>query len=229
MPDDRRFPCTQEGCDQTAYWTGRGRHPKYCDQHRAYRSPPIAVRVLIEQVCVECETRFKSDRRDTCSEPCRERIKWRARAARIPKRDYYCQTCNDPRPLAWSGQGRHPITCEQCQQANRRDHAHNRRARTLGVGTSRRALLAPLLANTEGLHCCLCEERIDLTLAYPDPMSRSLEHLVPLSRGGSHAANNVALSHLVCNVRRGVKPIDEYRASLGLSPAKVLQTTRSVA
>ena len=51
--------------------------------------------------------------------------------------------------------------------------------------------------------CGICEQAVDRSLAYPDPMSVSLDHIIPLSLGGSHTRDNVRCSHLTCNVRRG--------------------------
>ncbi|WP_420811833.1 HNH endonuclease [Kutzneria albida] len=49
--------------------------------------------------------------------------------------------------------------------------------------------------------CGLCNEHIDYTLSWPNPGSPSLDHIVPLSRGGSHTYENVQAAHLGCNVR----------------------------
>lgn len=51
--------------------------------------------------------------------------------------------------------------------------------------------------------CGICSTPVDRTLAYPDPMSPSLDHVLPLSLGGHHTMENVALAHLSCNVRKG--------------------------
>ena len=40
-------------------------------------------------------------------------------------------------------------------------------------------------------------------------MSVSLDHVVPLSRGGSHTLGNVRCAHLICNIRKGSKFDDE--------------------
>jgi hypothetical protein len=40
-------------------------------------------------------------------------------------------------------------------------------------------------------------------LRHPDRMSVSLDHVVPLSRGGSHSWENVRCAHLSCNVAKG--------------------------
>lgn len=51
--------------------------------------------------------------------------------------------------------------------------------------------------------CGICSTNVDRLLAYPDPMSASLDHVVPLSLGGDHSRANTRCSHLTCNVQRG--------------------------
>lgn len=51
--------------------------------------------------------------------------------------------------------------------------------------------------------CSLCFERIDRALAWPDPLSKSVDHIVPLSKGGTHEQSNLAWTHLVCNLKKG--------------------------
>lgn len=51
--------------------------------------------------------------------------------------------------------------------------------------------------------CGLCGEVIDKGLAWPDPMSASVDHIVPLSLGGAHSQDNLQWTHLVGNVRKG--------------------------
>jgi hypothetical protein len=59
--------------------------------------------------------------------------------------------------------------------------------------------------------CQLCLKDVNPNLIFPDPMCASLDHIVPLSRGGSHKTSNVQLAHLRCNSSRGNK-------AEGLSP-----------
>jgi 5-methylcytosine-specific restriction endonuclease McrA len=44
---------------------------------------------------------------------------------------------------------------------------------------------------------------VDKRLAWPDPKSASLDHVRPISRGGSHTYFNVQLAHLTCNLKKG--------------------------
>jgi 5-methylcytosine-specific restriction endonuclease McrA len=57
--------------------------------------------------------------------------------------------------------------------------------------------------------CGICGEIIDLQFKYPNEMSLSLDHIIPVSLGGSHAATNLQAAHLGCNTRRGNAPLVE--------------------
>jgi len=59
----------------------------------------------------------------------------------------------------------------------------------------------------DGWGCQLCGEPVDPLLVYPDPMSKSLDHVVPLARGGGHSPENSQLAHLVCNLRKGARRV----------------------
>lgn len=48
--------------------------------------------------------------------------------------------------------------------------------------------------------CNICGEPVDQNLKFPHPMSRSVDHIIPLSRGGDpYALSNLALTHLAHN------------------------------
>lgn len=53
-----------------------------------------------------------------------------------------------------------------------------------------------------GAGCSLCGRPIDYSLAYPDPLSFVVDHVVPLSRGGSHDMGNLRASHRWCNSKK---------------------------
>lgn len=62
-----------------------------------------------------------------------------------------------------------------------------------------------VVGDRDGWCCGLCGQQVDKTLPYPDPMSPSLDHVVPLSRGGAHTYANTQITHLKCNVAKGAK------------------------
>jgi 5-methylcytosine-specific restriction endonuclease McrA len=53
--------------------------------------------------------------------------------------------------------------------------------------------------------CQLCHLPVDPDLKWPDPLSKSLDHIVPLAAGGHHLRSNCQLAHVTCNVRKGAK------------------------
>lgn len=83
----------------------------------------------------------------------------------------------------------------------RRSNYHKRRAlkRKLPADDIR-----PLdVFERDGWVCGICAAPVDRDLQWPDEMSASLDHVVPLSRGGHHVLSNVQLAHLGCNIRKG--------------------------
>lgn len=53
--------------------------------------------------------------------------------------------------------------------------------------------------------CQICHTPVAPDVKYPDPRSASLDHIIPLSAGGAHSADNTQLAHLVCNTRKGAR------------------------
>ena len=51
--------------------------------------------------------------------------------------------------------------------------------------------------------CGICNEPMDRTLPWPHPRSPSIDHIVPLARGGAHVQDNLRWTCLVCNLRKG--------------------------
>lgn len=68
--------------------------------------------------------------------------------------------------------------------------------------------LEELLQEQQG-YCYLCTARINLDLQYPDPMSASIDHVVPLARGGTGLRDNLRAVHLICNRQKGIKLLGE--------------------
>jgi 5-methylcytosine-specific restriction endonuclease McrA len=54
----------------------------------------------------------------------------------------------------------------------------------------------------DGWLCGICGAEVDPAVLHPDPMSASLDHVVPLSKGGDHTRENSVLAHLICNIRK---------------------------
>ena len=51
--------------------------------------------------------------------------------------------------------------------------------------------------------CKICKKPVEKDLSFPNPKRASLDHIIPLSRGGTHESGNVQLAHLSCNTSKG--------------------------
>ena len=77
------------------------------------------------------------------------------------------------------------------------DYNHVRRARKYKVAYER--IDALVVANRDNWICQICFEPIDSSLTYPNQLYRSVDHIIPLSKGGTHVYENVQIAHLRCN------------------------------
>jgi 5-methylcytosine-specific restriction endonuclease McrA len=62
--------------------------------------------------------------------------------------------------------------------------------------------LAEIWVRDDGA-CQICMMAIDPSLVWPDQLSVTLDHEIPLSKGGTHEPDNVRLAHARCNSRKG--------------------------
>jgi 5-methylcytosine-specific restriction endonuclease McrA len=100
------------------------------------------------------------------------------------------------------GMSRSPRFCSaECRAGwRRRARALRRLARRCRDGVT-----AQQVFDRDGWTCMIpgCGQPIQPGLEWPDPMSVSVDHIIPRSLGGDDTAENRRAAHLVCNVRRG--------------------------
>lgn len=54
--------------------------------------------------------------------------------------------------------------------------------------------------------CAICGQPVDKSLRSPHPMSASVDHIIPIAKGGHPAAlDNLQLAHRFCNRQKGTK------------------------
>ena len=90
------------------------------------------------------------------------------------------------------------IKAKKTNRNTRADHQKNKRRE---YDKQRKRLLRAGKAN--GANCAICGLPIDFELKHPHPMSVSVDHIIPLSKGGSVAdPDNLQLTHFQCNVKK---------------------------
>lgn len=175
--------CRYVGCGVEIARNGdRGRFPKWCTEHRRIVANEKAALQVLSRGGYASATKFCT--LDGCKTP--------LRARGMCKRHY----------TAWRRADGREKSESQSSLDRRRDAHQRRRALMHGGRTGGSVFLADVIER-DGSDCRLCGDPVDMTLVYPDPMSKSVDHVVPLSRGGAHEPSNCQLAHLRCNISKG--------------------------
>lgn len=111
-----------------------------------------------------------------------------------------CIDCGSVTVRKWKAPGRLPC-CRAC--AHRRYIAHNARKNHKRRAAGPKVMSVYEIAKRDGCSCYVCGKRVDMTLSGRAKWGPTIEHLVPVSRGGTNAPENLALSHRHCNTSRG--------------------------
>lgn len=100
--------------------------------------------------------------------------------------------------------------CDPCAKARRvarkrrskRDSGKDHRQRARRYGVSYEPISKAYILERDKWMCGICRKRISKRHVYPHPMSPSLDHMVPMARGGGHVRANVQASHWLCNATK---------------------------
>ncbi|MEU3452178.1 HNH endonuclease signature motif containing protein [Micromonospora sp. NPDC006766] len=117
-----------------------------------------------------------------------------------------CTNCGSP--VEPGRRGQRLARCSTCRRVRRLEqqrayagmHGHFRRARIRGADAEK--FTKESIFDRDGWRCALCNRKIQRRLKHPHPLSASLDHTVPLSRGGTHTRANVRAAHLRCNLKK---------------------------
>ena len=106
------------------------------------------------------------------------------------------------------------VTMRFCSQTCRyRYKNRQRRARRLNVRYveySRADIL-----ERDGWKCQICTKPISRRLKFPHPMSPSIDHIIPLTKGGTDEPRNVQAAHWKCNVDKGNRAANDQLRLVG--------------
>ena len=213
------------GCDaEIERRAGRGRPKAYCSEScrparaRTYRSRhAVPVGSEIVSVCRGCGGKFSQAKAARgrpflyCSTACI------ASVAEKYSRDRYagglaphlCAHCGAtflaaPRKrmqrYCSAKCGNEPRRAYPDLLSRRRAEEHRRRARVRGSAVERFCEID--VFERDGWVCGICREPVDQNLRHPDHYAASLDHVIPLARGGSHTPENCQCSHWICNSRK---------------------------
>jgi 5-methylcytosine-specific restriction endonuclease McrA len=181
---------TCERCDGAVASGGRGAVPRFCEtcrkaRHAArVRATNALARPVQVRTCQSCGSDYPAPGRDTKSlrcPPCRP-------SARRVTKGTWAQANTD----------RTSESKARWRDANMAAVRATKRARHEVVALGERFDPREIFQRDWWI-CQLCFKPVDSRLAHPDYWSASLDHVIPLARGGAHTRSNTQLAHLHCN------------------------------
>lgn len=215
--------CVECGCQFPHKKSGRTKH-LYCTRKcaavaRGRRAAEARTQCPTpprpSQVCAVCGETFDAPRtRRTCwSEACRLEQKKRDYRVSMAKRK--CRVCGVIYLPTRCGQGYCSTACSSvAQRAHRRRHkrargsTHRKRARVAGVRCETVNVFRVFRRDGWRCYLCGCDTPQALRGALSDN-APELDHVVPISKGGAHAYDNVRCACRVCNWMKGDSLVSE--------------------
>ena len=92
-------------------------------------------------------------------------------------------------------------------KSNRNNRPDHQKGHRMEFERNRKKVLA------NGEICAICGQRVDKKLKYPHPMSATVDHVIPVSKGGHPSdISNLQLAHFYCNRQKSDKLIDNAPA-----------------
>ena len=129
----------------------------------------------------------------TC-QPCRKQRGGGAWSKKWLKEAGVCRDCGTAIPARkWS--------CEPCAASRRKDVNRRKNTKRRGISPSRYAIQD--IGEANGWRCHLCNKAVDHTLSGMHRDGPTVDHIIPVSHGGTDEPHNVALAHRACNIKRG--------------------------
>ena len=197
-PRNPRKWCS-EACRVKAY---RAKSPAYVERQavlaRERRAAAEAMKPPRPQ-CLNCgkEMARRADAAYCDAQPCRT-AKYQARQASRPR----CAIDGCEYPVIARGLcGSHYSVEWRLENLERsRDTARRRRALRRRVRVE--SFSSREVFDRDGWVCGICSEPIPRDAVWPDLRSPSIDHVVPIARGGEHSLANVQAAHLSCNSRK---------------------------
>lgn len=213
MPRRRRAACPKNACQRAV---ARNRAKKARDEFQARtgrclrgKYVPSPRKPKLAKPCPHCAEPMPPRHRASCSAP---ECKRKALNSRMAK--YQRDKTAEYRARGESYKGRWRTSEQRAALDTLPKNPEKNRARKQEGWQRRRAQKRTMPYETfrhveiyerDNWICGLCNRPVDRTLHHSDPMSESLDHVIPLGppHGGTHTRDNVQLAHRDCNSRKG--------------------------
>jgi len=125
---------------------------------------------------------------------------------RVPWRE--CEDCGTDFVGYWNRQ--RPL-CPSCKKSALKAHWRRKNTQRRGARKTGDRFTLAQIAERDGNRCHLCDRKVDMGLSGDHKHGPTIDHLVPISKGGADVESNVALAHRSCNCARGNRGVVQLR------------------
>jgi hypothetical protein len=202
-------------CQAELVHQGAGNPKKFCSKKHAsayYDSRKSKV-PKFDKACAWCSEIYTTNRKHSkyCSVECSKAFNndkqvkaTQAKNAANPRRfDYDCDRCGQlvmtDICIRKTYSGRY---CRNCSLVKRRESYRIKTAKRQKIMNPIR-ISADAIIERDGNVCHLCNSEIDLSLARNSRFGATIDHVIPVSKGGADTLDNMRLAHWICNIKKG--------------------------
>lgn len=154
------------------------------------------------------EARYRAERRDATCADCGQQYRRHPRDTK----SFQCRPCRDAAKADWKKRWAETYA-DKAHRSKRKWHAANRdkvkaykhRRRVLARDAEADEFVAQDIFERDNWTCQLCGKHLDPAVEYPSNESPSIDHIVPVSLGGTHTLANVQAACMGCNRSKGAR------------------------
>ena len=161
-------------------------------------------------VCRNCNKKYGAYSRSSryCSYEC----KYEQKVKQKPVHNLKCKECAKFFCSTNNSKVFCSLTCSGRFENRRKETA--RRKRIARNGKVNWDISIERLIKRDNCVCYLCGERVDNSVDTNDDSYPSIEHVIPVCKGGTHTWDNVKIAHRGCNREKVTKIIGNYQENL---------------
>jgi hypothetical protein len=104
--------------------------------------------------------------------------------------------------------------CAECSIRRGREHKRRAKARRRAAkrgATESERYIATEIYQRDGYRCHLCKRKVRRNVVVPHDLAATIDHLIPISDGGTDTRRNVATAHFRCNWERNTGGMVQLR------------------
>lgn len=194
---------------------GRQRACRDCNATLRQRKPTSDSSVIPWAQCLTCREWFIARRKKTCGKQRCSSAYQRHSVLSGTSVTAKCLMCG--RWFKYTSSTRPKVFCSPlCSKRSARQNRKkwgSHKARAVRYGVAYEQVNRLTVYKRDGWTCGLCGDPIDPSARWPDQWCASLDHIVPLSKGGGHLYSNVQAAHWWCNTMKGTDETFDLHAA----------------